>query len=331
MYLSSTDIQELLRQELLVIRGSEEHKFDANHQIGPCSVDIRISNEFWKFRNLERIDLLDIHRFSKESESYEKIVLDSEQNIDILPNEIVLTHALEYIETPEYLAGMLVGRSRYSRLGLSVHCTGNFINPGYRGYMPLQLVNNNSFPIRIYPYMDLAQIVFVLLSSEPDINYQDLPRTIFKVDRGGPSLWFLDKNIQDLAHRLSQSRLPQTVELLIKKELEKSQERTLNQIEKYLSKVSTSNFESEEVRARRFENQMRNFEPRDEIRDRKTRIVFYINGIVLGADLGVFIPALFSAMGEGNFQNPTFWSSLAVLLFSLFIMWLTFDIKYIGG
>lgn len=134
-----------------------------------------------------------------------------------------------------------------------------------------------------------------------------------------------------MASRLSQKRLPETVKRLIRQELQKKQKDTLNQIDKYLNKVDVSSSEPEQARALAFERQMRSFETLDAKRDKRMRIAFYITGIVLGADLGVFIPALISAIEKGDYQSPIFWFSFLILLFSLLIMWLTFDVKYIGG
>ena len=111
MYLSSTDIRRLLKLKKLVITGTQKRPFDANHQIGPCSVDVHISNEFWKFRDNQVIDVLnayDIARINKEPEALcEKIILEPEESIDIPPRQVTLTHVLEYIEMPKFLAGIV--------------------------------------------------------------------------------------------------------------------------------------------------------------------------------------------------------------------------------
>ena len=333
MYLSSTDIRRLLKLKKLVITGTQERPFDATHQIGPCSVDVRISNEFWKFRDNQVIDVLnayDIARINKEPEALcEKIILEPEESIDIPPRQVTLTHVLEYIEMPKFLAGIVTGRSRFSRLGLSVHCTGSFINPGYKGYMPLQLVNNTPNTIKIYPFLGLAQLVFVLTSSDPDVDYQELSRTMFKRDTGGPSLWFLDENIQDLALKLAPKKIPEPAISSIYKELEKSRQKTLNQLSDYLQNIKLPEPHSQQKKNNYIEEKMQKFVSADDRREKKMRIVFFINTIVLGACLSVFIPSAVSVIQNNNAQDPVFWSSLLLLIFSSILMWLTFDFRFV--
>lgn len=135
MYLSSSDIFHLIDSKYLIIKGTNGYEFSPQEQVGPCSVDIRLANEFRKFKSTQAvIDLLDISTISKMQENlevfYEKHVLDEGESISIEPNEVVLAYALEYIELPTMVAAILTGRSRFARLGISINCTGDFINPG---------------------------------------------------------------------------------------------------------------------------------------------------------------------------------------------------------
>ncbi|MDF5737382.1 MAG: hypothetical protein V7L04_15495 [Nostoc sp.] len=60
MRLSSTDIRRFLEEGSLKIVGRSELEFNTNEQIRPSSVDVRISDDFWKFKNYETLEYLDI-------------------------------------------------------------------------------------------------------------------------------------------------------------------------------------------------------------------------------------------------------------------------------
>ena len=65
------------------------------------------------------------------------------------------------------ISGRIEAGVSLARLGLSVHCTGDFLNPGYRGHMPLQLINFSPNPIRIFPYLPICQLMLAPISSRP--------------------------------------------------------------------------------------------------------------------------------------------------------------------
>ncbi len=100
-------------------------------------------------------------------------------------------------------AGKIEGRSSYARLGLAVHCTGDFINPGWEGFMPLQLCNFGPYPLRIAPYFSICQLMIVRLSAESARSYGDQElRSKYINDDGGPSLWWRDARVSQLQLRL---------------------------------------------------------------------------------------------------------------------------------
>lgn len=107
--------------------------------------------------------------------------------------------AFETFTIPSACAGKLEGRSSFARMGLAVHCSADFINPGYRGHMPLQLVNLGKGSVRLFPQVPICQLVLVRLSSPPERVYG--ARELFSKymdDDGGPSYWWRDKRIADL-------------------------------------------------------------------------------------------------------------------------------------
>jgi dCTP deaminase len=65
----------------------------------------------------------------------------------------------------------LEGKSSLGRLGLLIHSTAGFVDPGFEGHLTLELSNVANLPITIYPYMKIGQISFYELSSEAENPY----------------------------------------------------------------------------------------------------------------------------------------------------------------
>jgi deoxycytidine triphosphate deaminase len=217
MYLADRDIRELL--PVLRMEGERDgHPFDPDRQIQPCSIDLRVSSVFWKPSRRRRlwrrllarretaIDLRRSHVHDLDPRrDWKRVVLDEGDVLTIKPNQVVMARIYEKFQMPPDHAGKIEGRSSFSRLGLSVHCSGDFINPGWAGFMPLQLVNDGPYPIRITPYVPLCQLMLVRLSSRPERGYGDPGlQSKYVNDDGGPSLWWRDKQIRKLQERLGE-------------------------------------------------------------------------------------------------------------------------------
>jgi dCTP deaminase len=81
------------------------------------------------------------------------------------PGEFVLASTLEKVELSPHLAARLEGKSSLGRLGLVVHSTAGWIDPGFRGTVTLELSNVSRLPIRLHPGMRIGQLcLFYLLS-----------------------------------------------------------------------------------------------------------------------------------------------------------------------
>jgi dCTP deaminase len=170
MVLSDKDIHLLLRDGELVVLGTDPaHPFIAVDQVQPCSIDLRLGNRFLCFKpGIVEFDIRNIADVSALME--ERIVADKEK-IVLPPKGILFGQIYEQLRLPPMCCGYIEGRSRFARLGLSVHVTGGFINPEFEGAMPLQIVNSNSFPITIYPYITICQLLLNRLSAAPLIPY----------------------------------------------------------------------------------------------------------------------------------------------------------------
>ena len=65
----------------------------------------------------------------------------------------------------------LEGKSSLGRLGLLIHSTAGFIDPGFDGHVTLELSNVANLPITIYPGMKIGQLSFVQMSEPAETPY----------------------------------------------------------------------------------------------------------------------------------------------------------------
>lgn len=96
--------------------------------------------------------------------------IDLRDGLKINPNEIVFCYSLEEIELNDNIIAFITSKLSFSLLGLSITLSQNILQTGHKGKVMLQLKNNLPYPIVIYPYMKIAQIVFFRTISNSSIN-----------------------------------------------------------------------------------------------------------------------------------------------------------------
>jgi deoxycytidine triphosphate deaminase len=162
-------LEQINKGELVIVGTNDKYPFVMNKQVQPCSIDLRLDNKFYKFKDsISKFDISDIENVKNYFSYFE--VNDSEE-ITLQPNEVLFGQIYEQLRIPCDCSGMIEGRSRFARLGLSVHATGGFINPEFEGAMPLQIINNNKIPITIYPFINICQLILIKLTSKPQVPY----------------------------------------------------------------------------------------------------------------------------------------------------------------
>lgn len=137
---------------------------DPKRQIGATSVDIRLGFDFAVF-NITKHAHLDPLKSKKELKSQ---VDDYTTKVHAAPmepfvlhsGEFVLAATLEYFKIPDDLLGRLEGRSTWGRLGLQVHSTAGFVDPGFEGVLTFELQNMGKGPLSLFPGVRIAQICF---------------------------------------------------------------------------------------------------------------------------------------------------------------------------
>ena len=93
----------------------------------------------------------------------ELVEIEGDEPFILHPGEFVLGSTLERVALPDDLVARLEGKSSLGRLGLLIHSTAGFIDPGWDGHVTLELSNVANLPITIYPEMKIGQLSFVQL------------------------------------------------------------------------------------------------------------------------------------------------------------------------
>ena len=103
------------------------------------------------------------------------------------PGEFVLGSSVEVFTFPDDLAGELTGRSSIGRMGIQVHSTAGFFDPGFNGTATLEISNISPVPIRLRPGLVIAQMRFVKLSRASQWAYGHPERRNHYQGQRGPT------------------------------------------------------------------------------------------------------------------------------------------------
>jgi dCTP deaminase len=87
------------------------------------------------------------------------------------PGEFVLGSTVERVVVPDDMVARIDGKSSLGRLGLIIHSTAGFIDPGFDGHITLELTNIATLPITLYPAMKVGQVSFMMMTSAADRPY----------------------------------------------------------------------------------------------------------------------------------------------------------------
>ncbi len=160
--LSDHTIKEELAAGRIVIEPLDE---DA---IQPASVDLRLDHSFRTFRVTTR-PYVDVRQ--PVDDLTELVSIGREEPFILQPGAFCLGTTFEMITLPDDIVARIDGRSSLGRLGLLVHATAGYVDPGWTGKLTLELSNQSHMPIALYYGMRVAQISFLRLTSAVDRPY----------------------------------------------------------------------------------------------------------------------------------------------------------------
>jgi dCTP deaminase len=136
--------------------------------VQPASVDVRLDHYFRVFLN-HTMPVIDV---KKNLEELTRLVeIDDGNSFVLHPGEFVLGSTLERVALPDDLVARIEGKSSLGRLGLLIHSTAGFIDPGFDGHITLELSNVANLPITLYPGMKIGQISFLMMTTPADVPY----------------------------------------------------------------------------------------------------------------------------------------------------------------
>lgn len=139
--------------------------------IQPSSIDIRLGHSFRVFEN-HLLDSIDLKNLPADFTTEVRIEDDSEPPYFLLhPGEFCLAETLEVITVPNDLLATVNGKSSLGRVGLIVHATAGVLDPGFSGSVTLEMTNLTRIPIRLYPELAIAQLIFQYMSSPVEVPY----------------------------------------------------------------------------------------------------------------------------------------------------------------
>ena len=162
MFLSDVDIKKALRKGDIVISPFDKKRLQ------PASYDVLLGNKFILTES-HATDIIDPveKKFAKTRE----VILKKGKTFILHPGVSILGISIDYFGSKKYLI-QLHGKSSLARIGLLVHNTAGLVNPGHFLRITFELCNLNKVPIVLTPGMQIGQITFSQMSSDPEINYK---------------------------------------------------------------------------------------------------------------------------------------------------------------
>jgi dCTP deaminase len=134
----------------------------------PASIDLRLGASFRVFES-HKIPAIDLA--APPRNVTEGVEIADDESFVIHPGEFVLGRTQEHVELPDDVVARIEGKSSLGRLGLIVHATAGFVDPGFRGTLTLEITNLTRVPIILWPGKPIAQLSFMALDRPAERPY----------------------------------------------------------------------------------------------------------------------------------------------------------------
>jgi dCTP deaminase len=136
--------------------------------VQPASVDLRLGDSFRVFEN-HKVTAIDLR--NPPTNLTKEVEVAEGEPFAIHPGEFVLGRTLERVEIPDDVVARIEGKSSLGRLGLIVHATAGFVDPGFTGTLTLEITNLTRVPIKLYAGLPIAQLSFMALDAPAQRPY----------------------------------------------------------------------------------------------------------------------------------------------------------------
>ncbi len=164
MILSDKDIKKSLKSGRIAV----EPLFP--NAIQPASVDVHLGADFMVFKTRDQVC---IDPRQNIDDMMDKVKIGANTQFILHPGQFALGMTYEVIGLEDDIVGHLDGKSSLGRIGLIVHATAGFIDPGNKLRITLELHNIAELPIKLYYKMPIGQMTFFPLSTKADVAYGD--------------------------------------------------------------------------------------------------------------------------------------------------------------
>lgn len=151
--LAKPEILKLIKAKKLIITPYNKDN------IGPASIDLTLDNVFRTYKSSTKIIRLD--EKIDVNDLTDKVVADE---FILKPHEAILGITKEKVTLPDNICGRLEGRSSFARLGLQVHTTAGFVQPGTSNKTVLEISNVCPFNIVLVPGIRFCQMILIKTS-----------------------------------------------------------------------------------------------------------------------------------------------------------------------
>lgn len=136
---------------------------DLSTQLQPASVDVRLGTSFQWFGGITGDWAIDPTK--DNTRMARRVFVPVDDYFLLRPGEFALGCTAERLRLPNDLVARVEGKSSLARLGLAVHATAGFIDPGFEGQITLELSNLSPYSIKLRPGMKIAQLSFQFMDA----------------------------------------------------------------------------------------------------------------------------------------------------------------------
>ena len=149
-------------------------------QVGEVSIDIRLGYDFL-VSILNRQPTIQVrpstgHGVRSPKAHFQETRREVGDTFVLYPNQLVLGTSIEYFAMPENVYAEISPRSSYARLGLAV---GGIMQPGFRGCIPLELLNHGNVPVELTVGARICQVQLIQLDEKSDYHGGSTSRKYF--------------------------------------------------------------------------------------------------------------------------------------------------------
>lgn len=136
-------------------------------QLKPCSYDVRLHGDFIRPVVTGAVPVMDAETGETMGIEYRRYT--NRDTFDLAPHDFVLASTEERVHIPDDMVATLEGKSTLGRMGLTVHVTAGFIDPGFEGRITLELKNEAPYSLKLRRHQLIGQLVWQRLD-EPAIH-----------------------------------------------------------------------------------------------------------------------------------------------------------------